>query len=272
MVFKFQRTQRVGHALSGVRQGMGKVIHGIHAPFVAGAVMVGVHNTINDRVPHIQVGGAHIDFGTQHLAALRELALAHAHKQVQVFLHGAVAVGALFARLGEGATVGAHFLRRQLTNKGLAFFDQLDGAVKEKVKVVGGVVQVVPLKAQPLNVLFDGVYILGVLFGGVGVVQTQIAHALVLFLYPKIDANGLGVANVQVAVGLRGKAGLYAAIYPVLQVFINKIVNKIRVFSDLLSHGTPPCSAPVRRLVWLVRSLAPAKPVSRAGPGCWCAR
>ena len=45
---------------------------------------------------------------------------------------------------------------------------------------------------------------------------------------PKIDAQRLGVANVQIAVGLRRKARMYAVEPAGFQILVDKFLNKIR--------------------------------------------
>ena len=64
-----------------------------------------------------------------------------------------------------------------------------------------------PLKAQPLDVTFDRINVFLVFFGRVGVVKTQMGDAAKFLSQPKVHANGLGVTDVQVAVGLRREAG-----------------------------------------------------------------
>ena len=59
-----------------------------------------------------------------------------------------------------------------------------------------------------MDVLLDGVYILGVLLGGVGIVHPQVAQAAELQGGAEVDAQGLAVADVQVAVGLRWEPGV----------------------------------------------------------------
>ncbi|MNT31468.1 hypothetical protein D3C72_1673030 [compost metagenome] len=52
----------------------------------------------------------------------------------------------------------------------------------------------------------DGVDVFLVFFLGVGVVETQVADAAEVARQPEVHADALGVANVQVAIGLRRKA------------------------------------------------------------------
>ena len=59
-----------------------------------------------------------------------------------------------------------------------------------------------------MDILLDGVHILGVLLGGVGVVHAQVAQAAVTLGGAEVDAQGLAVTDVQIAVGLRRKPGV----------------------------------------------------------------
>ena len=102
------------------RDGVGVVVHGVEAPLVAGAVMLGVEDAVQHRVPQIDVGGGHVDLGPESPGAVGKLPGPHPPEQVQVLRHGAVAVGAVFPRLGEGAPVLPDLLRGQVADKGLA--------------------------------------------------------------------------------------------------------------------------------------------------------
>ena len=75
------------------------------------------------------------------------------------------------------------------------------------VKVVAGVEHSVPVKAKPLDVFLDGLHIFHVFLGRIGVVKAEVALPLILFFHAKVDAQCLGVADVQIAVGLRGESG-----------------------------------------------------------------
>ena len=68
-----------------------------------------------------------------------------------------------------------------------------------------------PVVAQPVNVLLDGVHVFYVFLGGVGVIHAQMAFAAKLFRHAEVDAQRLGVTDMQVAVGLGGKTGLDGA-------------------------------------------------------------
>jgi hypothetical protein len=64
-----------------------------------------------------------------------------------------------------------------------------------------------PVEAQPLHGVDDGVDVLLLFLLGVGVVEAQVADAAVVARQAEVQADALGVADVQVAVGLGREAG-----------------------------------------------------------------
>ncbi len=96
---------------------------------------------------------------------------------------------------------------------GVAGFDQVLGRAVHEVEVVAGLVGVggagLPFQSKPshLHGVDDAVDVFGVFLLRVGVVKAQVAHAAVVARQAEVDADALGVADVQVAVGLGRKAG-----------------------------------------------------------------
>jgi hypothetical protein len=208
VVFELQGAQAVGDALDAVRQAVGEVVHGIDAPAVAGAVVAGLADAVQGGVAHDQVGMGHVDLGPQHPGPVFVFAGTHALEQVQVFLDAAVTPGAVFSRFGEGAPVFPDFVGIEVLHVGLAGPNELDGKIEELFEIIRCIVQaVIPAESHPADIIHDGVHILHVLFGGVGVVESQVAGAVVGLGDPEVQADGFGVADVQVAVGFRGKPG-----------------------------------------------------------------
>ena len=118
-----------------------------------------------------------------------------------------VAVRRVGARLGQRAAMGADLVGRVRVDVGQAAADQLLGVLIEPLVVVRGVVlAVVPVEAEPADVVLDGVDVLDVFLDRVGVVEAQVAVAAVLGRDAEVEADGLGVADVQVAVGLGREA------------------------------------------------------------------
>ena len=206
---------------------MSEVIHRVHTPFVAGLMMMDVSDTVDNGVPHVDVGGGHIYLCSQGLFAVLEFAGGHSCEEVKILLDRALSVGAVFARLGEGASVFPYLVGGKVADISLALFYELDGAFIDEVKVAGGVEDLIPLVAEPLDILLDGVDILDVLLGGVGVVKAQVAFAAVFLRRAEIYADSLCVADMQVAVRLGWETGLNSGVDPILEIFINKIIYKV---------------------------------------------
>ena len=75
---------------------------------------MGAADAVDDGIAHIDVARSHVDFQAQGFAAVGELAVFHARKQVEVFFDTAVAVRAVFACFGQRTAVFAHFFGRQI--------------------------------------------------------------------------------------------------------------------------------------------------------------
>ena len=207
VLLELERAERVGDLLDGVRRRMREVVHRIDAPRVAGPVMVGAADPVEHGIAQGDVRRRHVDLRAQHVGAVLELAGPHARKQVEVLLDGPVAVRAFTAGLGQRAAVLADFLGAEAVDVRLAGHDQVDGVVVERLEVVRGVKRLaMPVEAQPADVLLDRVDVLDVFFRGVGVVEAQVAGAAELGRNAEIQADRLGVADVQVAVRLGREA------------------------------------------------------------------
>ncbi len=220
MVGELQGTHGVRDLFERIRLAVREVVHRIDAPLVAGAVMLGVEDAVHDRVAHVEVGRGHVDLGAQDAGAVGKLALAHALKQVEILLDAAVAVGAVCAGLGEGAAMLANLLGGEVIDVGLAGLDQLHRPREELIEVVGGVAETVPLEAEPAHILLDGVHVLLLFLLGIGVVKAQVGEAAELVGQIEVEADGLGVADVQVSVGLRRKARLNDGVAVLLRLQI----------------------------------------------------
>ena len=191
----------------------------------------GAQDAVHQRIAQVQVWRRHVDLGAQRARAVRKFAGAHALEQVEVLFDAAIAIGAFFAGLGERSAILANFFGAQVADVGLALLDQLDRPIEELVEVVGGVIEAVPLVAQPVHVANDGVDVLLLFLLGIGVVEAQVGLAAEFRSQAKVQIGGLGVAEVQIAVGLGRKAGLHASGELVgLEVGNNDVADEIRSF------------------------------------------
>ena len=91
----------------------------------------------------------------------------------------------------------------RLSTYALPSADQLYGALVELLEVVRRVEEpVVPGEAEPADVGLDRLDVLDVLVDRVRVVEAQVAGAAEVLRDAEVEADRLGVADVQVAVGL----------------------------------------------------------------------
>ena len=232
--FELQRADGVRDTLDGVALSVREIVHRIDAPFVASAVVFGVQDAVHDGVAEVHVRRCHVDLSAEHAAAVRELARLHATEQVEVLLHAAVAVRALRAGCRGHSPALADLFLCLIIDISETVLDELLGPYVELVEVVGGVVFRRPLEAQPLDVLADGVHIFGVLLHGVRVVEAQVGLPAIFLSNTEVQTDGLGVADMQIAVRLWRESRLYSAIvFPVLNVFFDNLLNEIHIFKVL---------------------------------------
>ena len=85
------------------------------------------------------------------------------------------------------------------------------------------------METQPLNVFFDGVDVFVVFFFRIGIVKTQVAQAVVNISQTEVQADGFGVADVQVAVRLGRETGLDGCMFTAFEVFIDNGADKVVV-------------------------------------------
>ena len=103
-------------------------------------------------------------------------------------------------RLEPGTLLVDRFQMRRFISRGGG------QAVLQGSEIVGGVEQgSCQSKAQPADVLHDRVDVLDVFLAGVGIVEAEVTQAAELLGDAEVQADRLGMADVQVAVGLGGK-------------------------------------------------------------------
>ena len=228
-------------ALERVLNGVGEIVHREDAPFRALPVMLDVADAVEHRVAHVEVAAGKVDLRAKGIFPLGELTGAHPRKEIERFLDRAVAVGA-DGGMRRVAAESGKLLGRQLADVGETLFDKADGELVGLFKVVRAVEKAVaPVKAEPADVLLNGIDKFGVLLGGIGVVHAQIAETAELLRRAEIDAQRLAVADVQIPVRLGRKAGVYRfSGKPSAggNVLGNKILNKIAGFSDLVHNDS----------------------------------
>ena len=163
------------------RETVGKIIHGINAPVIAGAVVVGVQDAVHHRVAHIQIGRGHIDLCPQHTGAVREFARRACARTGPDFPPPtgcdkgcpcpARSSVPRYSRISSGG---------QIADIGLPSLINCTAYSIELFKIIRGIIQpVLPIKSQPAHILLNGFHIFHLFFGRIGVVEAQIAEAAV---------------------------------------------------------------------------------------------
>ena len=192
--------------------------------------MLDISDTVQHRVAHIEVAACEVNLGAQGVAAFLKFAVLHPLKEVEVLLDRPVAPGADGGVRGV-APVFAELLGGKLADVGKPFLYKLDGVFIGLFKVIGAIVKpVAPVKAEPVDVFFDGVDVLGVLLGGVGVVHAQVADAAEMLGSAEVYGQRLAVADVQISVRFGRETGVYlhtVAAMPLGEILLNKGLDEI---------------------------------------------
>ena len=220
-----------------------------------------MEDPVQDRVAEIDVARAHVDPGTQHPGAVGEVATAHLAEQLEVLVDGPIPPGAVPARLRERAAVFPDLVRRQVVDVREAEADQLDRPLVELLEVVRREEQVLaPVEAQPAHIRLDGVDVLLLLLDRVRVVESQMASAAEIRRETEVEADGLGVADVQIAVGFGRETGHDLRMAATPQVVGDDLADEVAALRQgwgLRAHqpdATTPAACPRPRQA-LVRRL-----------------
>ena len=225
----------MGYVLDGVGLPMREVVTRINAPSRSGAGMLGVQNAIEHRVTQVDVSCAHIDLRAQHACAIGKLSRAHTAKQIQIFLDRALAPRAVAPRLCQSAAGGTNFVRRLIIDIRLSCSDEMLGPFIQLLEIVRGVIEMrSPVKPKPMHVALDGIDIFLLLFERIGVVKSQVTAATKLLRQTEVEADGLGVPDMQIPIGLRRKTRNYRPMPLGLKIGANDVANEIACGGSVL--------------------------------------
>ena len=96
-----------------------------------------------------------------------------------------------------------------------------------------------PVESKPLQILFDGLDVLLVLFDRVGVVETKVTAPVELSCHAEVQADRLGVADVQIAIGLRRKPRHDFTDQAAIDIASNHVANEMagRLPNLIVTHS-----------------------------------
>ena len=249
VILELERAERVRDVLDRIRDGMRVVVHRVDAPRVTGAMVGGVPDAVDHGVAQVQVRRRHVDLRAEHFRAVLELALPHPFEQVEALRGRPAPPRALPARLGQRAAVLADLVGRQLVHVGLVVANQAQRVLVDLLEVIGGVEEALaPVESEPVDALDDRVHVLDVFLGRIGVVEAQVARAAELLRDAEVQADGLGVPDVEIAVGLGGKSRGDAVVLPGSEVVRHDLSDEIerRRCRRLLRRRAPAAAGGVR--------------------------
>ena len=95
------------------------------------------------------------------------------------------------------------------------------------------------MKTEPLHIFHNRVDVLRLLFLWIRVVETQVSVSAKFVCQTEVQADCLGVSNVQISVWLRRETCLHpAAVLIRLQIFDNDVANEVRSTRFRYGHAT----------------------------------
>ena len=150
-------------------------------------------------------------------------------EEVKTLLSGAISIRTCHPGLCGRSLLFGNLLGTLLIYVGVPFHNQPLGKSVELLKIIGGIVYIAILKAKPMDILFDRVYILHILLNGICIIEAQIAYPSVTLSNTKIYANSFCMPNVQIAVGFGWEARLHATLVkPFGKVLLHNLLHKIK--------------------------------------------
>ena len=87
-----------------------------------------------------------------------------------------------------------------------------------------------PVKTEPAQVFLNGLHVFSGFLARIGVVKAEMADPVVLLGDTEVEADGLGMADVQEAVGLRRESGDDVAVLAGFEVFGDDLADEVEGF------------------------------------------
>ena len=133
-------------------------------------------------------------------------------------------------RLGERATVFPRLFSTQITDVGLARLDQLNRKRIQLLEIVRRITHLaIPLKSEPGNIILNRVHILLTLLLGICVIEAEITQARIFRRHGKVETDGFGMTDMEIAIRLRRKSSVHAPSMLVLfEILSNLVADKVR--------------------------------------------
>ena len=191
--------------------------------------MRGVLDAVEKRIAEHHIGMGHIDLRPEDLLAVGIFAVPHLPEKLQVLLHAAVPPGALDTGLVNCSPAFGNLFLALVVNVCEASLYELFGPLVKLVEIVGCIALLLPLETHPAYIFLNRVHILDILLDRIGVVIAEIGLSAILGGESEIDAQALGVAEVQIAVGFGRETGQNRIHFSAFEVFFNDFLKEIQL-------------------------------------------
>ena len=189
----------------------GEIVCWICLEAISSSVMRDVLSSVEDWIAQALDLILHVELGADAVGRL--LALNHALKEFQIFLHCVLSVDGLLT----GISFLLHLLGGRVVSICLSLSDKLSHVVLEHLKVVRGESDLVWSDSKSLQIAHNILLKLELLIHGISVIESEDHFSSMHFGVVEIHHCGLNVTNVEITRGLRGEPGDDATVDGVLE-------------------------------------------------------
>src|SRR5574344_1378864 len=180
--------------LDAIALAVSEIVHRINAPFIPCPVMRLMFNPIQKRITEHHIGTCHVDFGPKYFGTILIFPRFHITEYLKIFFDSTIPVWTVRTRSIHCTSSFANLFLGLIVHIGQSLLDQFFSPFIELVEIIRSIFFFVPMETEPLNILLNGIYILSVLFGRIGVIETKIRLAAIFLGKSEIQANALGVS------------------------------------------------------------------------------
>src|SRR5215217_4629223 len=192
----------MGNCFYAVALSVRKIIHWINAPLIAGPMVMGMFDSVDDWITHQHIRAGHVDQGTQGTYAICKLSCLHSAEKIKIFCYAAASERAVFAGFCWCSFKFGDLVGSAVVYIGQSFFYQRNRIIIKRIEVIGSIKLIFPLKTEPFDVFLLTVNVFSLLGYGIGVIKPKVSIAPVFLSKSKIEAYCFCVSNMQVSVRL----------------------------------------------------------------------
>src|SRR5438874_3231089 len=114
---------------------MGEVIHRVDAPGLAGVMVFGMANAVEQRVAHPNIRRSHVDLRAQGAGSVGEFARLHPLEQIEALFNRAVAERAVFSGAVWSPAVAVRTFGSQIADISGSRFYKLHGILVKLLEI-----------------------------------------------------------------------------------------------------------------------------------------